>query len=265
MTSQSKIYIANAFTKGAFTGNPAAYIPLQEWPSDKVLQALAQQNNLSETAFTVPHDQEDFEIRWFTPTTEVTLCGHATLACAFIQFEILHIDSTVISFASRSGRLTVTMKDHLYELNFPSDQIALNENIMIEYGSIFGTTPAEVYKGRDDLLLIYDSPQVIREMRPDFNAMHKIKMRGVIVSAADDGDYDFVSRAFYPQSGIDEDPATGSAHTTLTPYWSQRLGKSYLRGHQCSARGGYFSCHHLGDRTLISGSCDLYLTGAIRY
>ena len=264
MNSQNlKIFIVNAFTNGSFSGNPAAYIPLHEWLPDATLQALAEQNNLSETVFTVPEKKSgDYQIRWFTPAIEVRLCGHATLACAHILFELLNHDGNMIKFSSKSGPISVAQSGSMLTLDFPSDKIEPLRTDL-DFEAMLGTNPVEAYRGNDDLLLIYDRSEDVLNMHPDFEKLAQIDSRGVIVSARAQEQYDFISRAFYPAAGINEDPATGSAHTTLVPYWAQRMDKNSLISKQCSNRGGYFNCTYLGERTQISGKCETYLTGEI--
>jgi len=258
-----KIFVANAFTSGSFSGNPAAYIPLTEWLPDATLQALAEQNNLSETVFTVREKKGDnYHIRWFTPTVEVKLCGHATLACAYVLFnEYGHLGS-VVNFNSKSGPISVSKSDSLLTLDFPTDQIEKFE-INLDYKGMLGADPIETYRGKDDLLLIYERADDVINMKPNFIKLAEVKTRGIIVTAPGPNPYDFISRGFFPASGINEDPATGSAHTTLSPYWAQRLNKNELSAKQWSQRGGYFSCNYMGNRTQISGKCESYLAGEI--
>ena len=221
-----RIFIVNAFTNGSFSGNPAAYIPLTEWLPDHILQALAEQNNLSETVFTVPKDsKEEFHIRWFTPTVEVKLCGHATLACAHILFSLYDQFDDTIKFNSKSGPISVSRSGTLLTLNFPTDLIQVSQS-EIDFKSIFGIKPIEVYEGRDDFLLIFEHADQVLNMCPDFSTLAKINTRGAIVTAPGIEGYDFISRGFFPAAGINEDPATGSAQTTLSPYWAKRLNKN---------------------------------------
>jgi PhzF family phenazine biosynthesis protein len=256
-----KIYQADAFTNKLFSGNPAAVCPLNEWIDDDIMQKIAMENNLAETAFYVKKE-DIYELRWFTPTMEVDLCGHATLASAFVLFNYENHMSGIIQFFShRSGNLTVTKKDNLLTLNFPSDQIEPIE-ITHEVLACFDLSPKEAYIGKSDLLLIYNCEKEILNLQPEMEKIRKIDVRGIIVSSKGDTT-DFVSRFFAPQSGVDEDPVTGSAHTTLTPYWSKKLGKKNLSARQLSKRGGELHCMLLNDRVEISGECKLYLTGEI--
>lgn len=256
------IYQIDAFAKGPFSGNPAAVVPLDKWLSDEILQKIAEENNLSETAFFVKTD-DNYHIRWFTPLVEVNLCGHATLASAHVIFTHLGFEKDNLEFESRSGQLSVTKSEDTYALNFPTDKyVSIQPNEKVS--AALGTPPIEWYRGRDDHMLIFESEDQIREMKPDFGSLAKLGGRGFLVTAHGNGEFDFVSRGFFPQTGVDEDPATGSAHTTLTPYWSNRLNKKEMTACQLSARKGYFHCIDLGERTQISGKCLDYLIGTIR-
>ena len=256
-----KIYQIDAFTDKVFSGNPAAVCPLDHWLSDDILQKIAMENNLAETAFYVKQDGQ-YQIRWFTPTVEVDLCGHATLATAFVLFNYEnHKENCIHFYSPRSGTLTVTKKDKLLTLNFPTDifkQVELSDEVT----SSFNIIPKLAFKGKTDYLLVFDNEDEIREIIPAFDKISKLKVRGVIVTAKGDK-VDFVSRFFAPQSGINEDPVTGSAHTTLTPFWAKHLGKNELTAIQLSARKGYLQCNYLKDRVEISGQGKLYLIGEI--
>ncbi len=256
------IYQIDAFTNRVFSGNPAAVCILENWLDDITMQQIAAENNLAETAFLVKKG-DGYEIRWFTPSIEVALCGHATLASAFVLFHYYDITAKKIPFYSlQSGVLFVQKEENdLLTLDFPADPIAevqpldsLNEAI--------GKAPVQTFKGKTDYLLIYESQQDIEEINPNFHLLGKANVRGVIVSAKGTT-VDFVSRFFAPGSGIDEDPVTGSAHTTLTPYWSQQLGKTKLSARQLSQRGGDLFCEDLGERIKISGKAVPYLIGEI--
>jgi PhzF family phenazine biosynthesis protein len=258
---KQKIYQVDAFTDKVFSGNPAAVCPLNEWLSDAVLQNIAMENNLAETAF-YKKKNDLYEIRWFTPTVEVDLCGHATLAAAFVLFNLEgHSGDTIIFNSPRSGRLTVTRKGDLLTLDFPTDQF---ERIELFPGLIagFNIQPVEALKGKTDYVLVFENEEQIRTMIPNFEKIARVGGRGIIITAAGK-DVDFVSRFFAPQSGINEDPVTGSAHTTLTPYWSRKLNKKELSAIQLSERKGYLQCKDLGERTEISGQAKLYLSGEI--
>lgn len=254
------IYQVDAFSKKIFGGNPAAVCPLKIWLPTDTMQKIALENNLSETAFIVP-DQSGYHIRWFTPAIEVDLCGHATLATAHALFEEIGHEGNEIIFQSKSGPLKVTKTGDLYTMNFPTDEIQ-KVDPPIELAAGLDAEPLEVYRGKDDYLAIFDSQATIENFTPDFAKLAKIKARGIIVSA-EGTQVDFVSRGFFPAAGIDEDPVTGSAHTTLTPYWSKRLGKNNFVARQLSARGGELICDYLGDRVNISGHAVTYLKGTI--
>ena len=256
-----KLYQIDAFTNKLFTGNPAAVCPLPQWLPDDLLQKIAMENNLAETAFYV-RQGDHYEIRWFTPKVEVDLCGHATLAAAFVLFNREGHSGDAISFYSpRSGQLNVSRSSDMLTLDFPVDvfhKIPVSGDII----SCFDKQPLEAYKGKTDYMLVYEREADIREIRPQFQAIAVLEARGVIITAKGD-DVDFVSRFFAPQSGIDEDPVTGSAHTTLTPYWSEKLNKTAMSAIQLSERKGYLQCKFLEDRVAISGQAKLYLAGEI--
>lgn len=255
------IYQIDAFCKKAFTGNPAAIIPLENWLDDRVLQQIAEENNLAETAYIIQKDI-GYHIRWFTPTVEVDLCGHATLGAAWVIYNILgHAQETII-FYSKSGELSVRKLDNKLQLDFPADKLTAIA-MPSELPQALGAEVLGCYKGKSDYLVVLSSEAVISALNPDISLLKRLGGRGVIVTAKGDKDYDFVSRGFFPQSGIDEDPATGSAHTTLTPYWYSQLGQSVFKAKQLSARGGYFDCIYKQDRILISGQCHLFLKGQI--
>lgn len=257
-----KIYQVDAFTNQIFGGNSAAVCPLEQWLSDDIMQKIAMENNLAETAFYVKKG-EQYEIRWFTPAIEVDLCGHATLATAFILFNYEEYLGDTIHFHSpRSGSLTVTRNGDLLIMNFPSDvfeSIELTDDLTAG----FNIKPSLAFKGKTDYLLIYDTEDEIKHLSPNLEMISKLGGRGVIVSAKGDK-VDFVSRFFAPQSGINEDPVTGSAHTTLTPFWAEVLDKKELTAVQLSERIGYLNCKYLNDRVEISGRCKLYMSGVIQ-
>lgn len=256
-----KYYQVDAFTNEVFQGNPAAVCILNKWLDDALMQNIAQENNLSETAFVVKN-QDKYEIRWFTPEVEVDLCGHATLASAYVIFNYIEKENDNINFYShRSGDLYITQKEDLISMDFPSDPIIEVENNFV-LNQALDRAPQKTYKGKSDYLLVFNSQEDIENMTPDFSALQKIDARGVIVTAPGKSN-DFVSRFFGPKVGIDEDPVTGSAHTSLTPYWSQRLNKLNLSAQQLSERGGELNCEYLGDRVKISGKAKLYMTGEI--
>ena len=263
------IYQVDAFAKDVFTGNPAAVVPLQEWLTDDLLQSIAMENNLAETVFYVPSG-DHFGIRWFTPTVEVDLCGHATLAAAHVLFEQENHPAKELVFQSpRSGRLTVRRNDDLLSLNFPADSFHPVE-ITALLRSCTNAVPLEAYKGKTDYMLVYGSRAEVLDAVPNLEKIAQLEARGLIITAPGKN-CDFVSRFFAPQSGINEDPVTGSAHTTLVPYWRQVLGKDELSAMQLSARRGWLSCRWLGgtgtptnaDRVEISGRAVLFMKGEI--
>jgi PhzF family phenazine biosynthesis protein len=254
-------YQVDAFTWGPFTGNPAAVCVLTAWLSDDMMQKIAMENNLAETAFIVPQENE-WLIRWFTPVTEVDLCGHATLASSYVVMNILQPDRRVVVFRSmKMGDLIVRKNGELLELDFPTDELKKCSLPPVIRDSL-GVEPAESYIGRSDYLIVLKSEAEVMNVKPDFRRLASADGRGVIVTAAGTV-VDFVSRFFAPQAGIDEDPVTGSAHTSLTPFWSARLGKTTLKARQLSARGGHLICTQKGDRTLVSGRATLFLKGEV--
>ncbi|GAB3537276.1 PhzF family phenazine biosynthesis protein [Pontibacter brevis] len=259
--SKIKMYQVDAFTDKVFHGNPAAVCVLHEWLEDKTMQQIAAENNLAETAFVVPQGS-DYALRWFTPTVEVDLCGHATLAAAYVLFHFYDHPSGTINFHSRrSGLLTVDREGEELTLDFPADvyqQVEAPQAL----ASALGNAPAEAYKGKTDYLLLYQTQKEIENLKPDLRELASVEARGVIVTAPGD-DVDFVSRFFAPQVGVDEDPVTGSAHTTLSPFWSQKLNKKVLRARQLSARQGDLKCEFMGNRVRITGKAVAYLSGEI--
>lgn len=255
------IFHVDAFTVSSFTGNPAGVCLLDRWLPDEIMQKIGMENNISETAFLV-RNGNDFNIRWFTPTTEVDLCGHATLASAFVIMNLVEPGREMVIFHSmKLGDLTVRKSGALLELDFPTDNLEKCDLPEIIRESL-GGAPVECYKGRSDYLILYKSEKEIVSLNPDFRLLSQADGRGTIVTAPG-VDSDFVSRFFVPQAGIDEDPVTGSAHTTLAPFWAPRLGKNVMDARQLSARGGKLRCTLNGDRTLIAGNAELYLKGEI--
>lgn len=254
------IYQVDAFTKEVFKGNPAAICPLENWLETELMQKIALENNLSETAFFVKKD-DVYEIRWFTPTYEIDLCGHATLASAFVIFEILKLETDKIKFHShKSGELLVEKNGDRLTLDFPSRPVSPVE---IPEGLIeaIGKEPKEVLKARD-YFLVYETEQDVLDIKPDFTKLLKIDAHGFIVTAKGDNS-DFVSRFFAPEVGVFEDPVTGSAHCNLIPFWAERLGKNEMFARQISARGGELFCELKGNRVKIGGNAVLYLKGEI--
>ena len=254
------VYIADAFTDKLFGGNPAEVCPLEDWLPEKTMQSLAAENNLSETAFIIEED-DHYRIRWFTPATEVKLCGHATLASAHIFYTELGHSKPEIWFESLSGMLKVAYKDvNTYTLDFPANPPEPVTEIPDSMFEGLGIESAPVFKTSFDYMVVLPSQQIIESLKPDFSNLAKIKARGVVVTAKGN-DADFVSRCFYPQSGINEDPVTGSAHTILVPYWAKELGKTELKAIQLSKRRGYLECELRNDRVLMSGNAVTYLKG----
>lgn len=258
------IYQVDAFSNEVFSGNPAAVCPLDQWPADNLLQQIAMENNLSETAFFVKNGN-GFNLRWFTPQTEVDLCGHATLATAHVVFEHLEYAEKAISFFTKSGELTVEKEpDGRYAMNFPAKNLEKEAPPLDLYHGLGGEIADEVYRA-DDFMLVLDKEEKVRNLKPDFNLLATVDARGIIVTAPGEN-VDFVSRFFAPAVGVNEDPVTGSAHTMLIPYWSRRLNKSELKARQISKRGGELMCRALdGGRVEISGSACTFLTGKIRF
>lgn len=253
------LYQIDAFAGRLFAGNPAAVCPLEEWLSDEVMQAIGAENNLSETAFLV-RSGEGYDLRWFTPEVEVDLCGHATLASAFVVFQYLEPERSEVRFQTRSGQLVVRREDDLLVMDFPSREparCAMNPAL----AEALGAAPVELWESRDYMAL-YETEEQVRGLRPNMNALARVGHFAVIVTAPG-READFVSRFFAPAGGIAEDPVTGSAHCTLVPYWARRLGKTRLHARQVSARGGELCCEHRGERVTIAGRAVRYLEGAI--
>ena len=255
-----KIYQADAFASELFKGNPAAVVPLTEWLPDQIMQQIAAENNFSETAFFIP-EGDHFHIRWFTPKAEVNLCGHATLATAHILFNELNFAGTHIDFNSLSGMLTVGKVEDLLQLDFPADFVQPVDSNPV-FAEAFGIQALATFKGRTDYLLLFDSEETIRNLNPNFHLLKQTDARGIIVTAKGQ-EVDFVSRFFAPVVGVNEDPVTGSAHTTLIPFWAKRLNKTELTALQLSERGGQLWCKLDGERVLISGKAVTYLRGEI--
>ncbi|HEV2335485.1 MAG TPA: PhzF family phenazine biosynthesis protein [Stellaceae bacterium] len=255
------LYQIDAFAERPFTGNPAAVCPLDAWLSDDVMQTIAAENNLSETAFFVP-EGEFYRLRWFTPTTEVDLCGHATLASAYVVFRWLSPERTSVTFqTNQAGPLRVARDGDLLALDFPARPpapCAMSEALVAG----LGRRPAALLAARD-YLAVFDRADDVLGLAPDFAALVALDRFAVIVTAPGTGGVDFVSRFFAPARGVDEDPVTGSAHCTLIPYWAQRLGKNRLEARQLSRRGGALSCALNGDRVTIAGRASPYLEGTI--
>jgi PhzF family phenazine biosynthesis protein len=257
------IYQVDAFTKRRFGGNPAAVVPLQRWLGDALMQAIAGENNLSETAFFVPHG-EAFRLRWFTPSREVKLCGHATLASAFVLFNELEPDRRAVCFETLSGPLRVTMQEELLAMDFPAAvlrPVAAPPAALLEG---LGLQPREVLtvESEDNFVAVLDDEAQVRAVRPDFRALESLHPAGVAVTARGE-DSDCASRYFAPSYGVPEDPATGSIHCALAPYWSRRLGKARIVAHQVSSRGAELDCEARGERVVLRGRAVKYLSGWI--
>ena len=260
---QLTIYQVDAFSEKVFGGNPAAVVPLENWLSDDILQKMALENNLSETAYFIPNGDQ-FDLRWFTPGCEVNLCGHATLATAHVLFKHLDYSKEVITFLTKSGELIVKRYENGYLMDFPSDHLE-QVDVIDEVEKAIGIKPKETYKGRDDFMAILDNQQQIEELNPDFFTLGKLlPSRGLIVTAPGN-EVDFVSRGFFPNSGINEDPVTGSAHTTMTPYWAKKLGKNILSAIQLSQRQGKLTCIYKENRVELIGQAVTFLKGTVEF
>ena len=257
------MYQVDAFTDKLFSGNPAAVCILEKWIADDLMQRIGNENNLAETAFVVPRDK-DFEIRWFTPTIEVDLCGHATLAAAFVIFNIHKYPNSEIRFhSSKSGLLSVSQDHGTLYLNFPTDTLDLvAEGLMNTIEKCIGVKPIELFKGKTDYIAILESEEQLNHIQVDLSEIAKLNARGLIVTSKGKTT-DFVSRFFAPQSGVNEDPVTGSAHTSLVPIWSKKLGRKKLTARQLSKRGGTLFCEFKNERCLIGGKAKLFMAGEI--
>ena len=255
-------FLADAFAEGTFRGNPAAVCPLSGWPDDALLQDMAAEHNQSETAFYVPFG-DGYELRWFTPAMEVDLCGHATLAAAYVLW--LTEDISPVRFYTKSGVLTVRRDGARFVLDFPARPAApipMDDALALA----LGRRPKALYRSERDVLVLYDAEQEVAALRPDFRALYNItgepRLTGYIATAPGT-DCHFVSRFFAPNAGIDEDPVTGSAHSVLVPFWAERLGESELTARQLSRRGGVLHCRDRGARVDIGGNVWLYARGEI--
>jgi PhzF family phenazine biosynthesis protein len=253
------LYQIDAFTSKPFKGNPAAVIPLETWLPDDAMQSIAEENNLSETTFFVP-TKSGFHIRWFTPITEVDLCGHATLAAAYVLFNFLGYDKGTIAFDSKSGMLTVIQNKDWLVMDFPA-QPPIHCDLPDDIIKAFGKKPIECLRS-EDYIVVFETESDISSVNPDMDYLKKLDLRGVIITSKSQ-QYDFVSRFFAPKYGIEEDPVTGSSHTQLIPYWAKKLGKTKLTVKQVSRRGGELICELQNDRVLISGKAVKYLEGRI--
>ena len=253
------IFQIDAFTSERFAGNPAAVMVLPKFPNDATMQAISAENNLAETAFLVLQSEE-YHLRWFTPTVEVPLCGHATLASAAVVMERLEPSLDKVVFQTASGPLPVIRSQNAYVMNFPSRP---SERVSLPSGLVeaLGVVPVEVFSNQFNYLAVLDDPRKVRLLAPDFAAIANLDRPGVIVTSAGDGRYDFISRYFAPAKGIPEDPVTGAAHCMLVPYWADKLNKTTFHSYQASRRGGEIYCRLLGDRVTLEGRCVFYLEG----
>ena len=256
------IYQIDAFTNKLFGGNPAAVVPLDSWIDDALMQQIAMENNLAETVFFVP-EKKGFHIRWFTPELEIDLCGHATLASAYVLYHFLGYTESSILFYSKSGELQVRKKDSLLQLNFPSRMPVLITEYPNELLKGLGiSNPVAVYKSRDYVVELQNEKE-LKQVRPDFSPLNKIDVIGIVITAPG-SDCDFVSRFFAPNCGIPEDPVTGSSHSSLIPFWAEKLNKPELHARQLSQRQGELWCELLeNDRVLIAGEAVFYMKGEI--
>jgi len=262
MTAQRRAlpaYQIDAFASRAFQGNPAAVVPLEAWLSDSAMQAIAMENNLSETAFFVS-EGEGFRLRWFTPGAEVDLCGHATLATAHLLFDVLGYERDQIAFETRSGRLTVVRQGDGYAMDFPASSLRPHQR-SLDLNEALGAAPVELWDGTY-AMAVFKSAEEIIALKPNYEALSNLNWWGVIATAPGE-DCDFVSRFFAPAKSIPEDPVTGSAHCLTAPYWAEKLGKTSLKARQLSKRGGEVGCKVLGDRVELSGKAVLFLEGTI--
>ena len=256
------IYQVDAFASRRFSGNPAAVMLLPEYPIDSLLQAVAAENNLAETAFLVGANGE-YQLRWFTPIVEVPLCGHATLASAAVVMEKLEPQRRTVTFHTKSGNIKVNRTQDTYVMDFPA-RFSEPMPIVNDLVTALGVVPVEVYANQFNYMALLQSAQQVRNLEPDFVAIAKLAVTGrsgVIVTAVGDNGYDFVSRYFAPGKGIPEDPVTGAAHCMLTPFWATRLDKTTFHAYQASARGGEVTCRLNDDRVELEGKCVFYLQG----
>jgi len=254
-----KIYQVDAFAERTFEGNPAAVCPLKEWISDDILQKIAEENNLSETAFFVTKEK-GFSLRWFTPEAEVDLCGHATLAAAHVLFRHIGYSEDTIEFYTKSGVLEVAKSGYGYSMSFPSSIIEPFKapSDLVEG---LGIAPTETYSAFD-YIVVLDSEAEVMSLTPDFSRLKNLDLRGVVVTAPGDN-VDFVSRCFFPKLRVDEDPVTGSAHCEIAPYWAKTLNKNKLIGKQMSKRTGVVQCEVIGDRVILIGKAMDYMSGLL--
>lgn len=260
---RARIFQIDAFTTRRFAGNPAAVVLLASFPEDSAMQAIAGENNLAETAFLVP-DGSNYRLRWFTPLTEVPLCGHATLASAAVVMERLEPQRASTIFHSASGPLTVTRTGATYVMDFParpSERVAAPPDL----AAALGVAPVEVLANAFNYMARLENAHTVRALAPDMALISRMDRSGLIVTAPGDEGHDFVSRYFAPAKGVPEDPVTGAAHCMLAPYWAESLGKTEFRAYQASRRGGEIVCRVIGDRVELEGACVFYLEGEVEY
>lgn len=261
---KQELYIVDAFADRAFCGNPAAVCLLDAECESSWMQAVAAEMNLSETAFLLPLGSAEWSLRWFTPTTEVDLCGHATLAAAHVLWHEIGHEGDQLGFRTRSGQLVASREGEGIGLDFPADP-ASNVPLTDDVAAALGSEPVALYRGREDLMAVFSRAEEIRRLEPDMQRLALLDARGIIVTAeSDQGGYDFISRFFAPAAGIPEDPVTGSAHTTLGPYWGERLGRSTLTGYQASRRGGVVELRLMSHRVKLLGTATTTLKGVFR-
>jgi PhzF family phenazine biosynthesis protein len=257
------IYQIDAFTDQVFSGNPAAVCPLESWFDDQTLQAIAAENNLSETAFFMPVEggaEGQFKLRWFTPKIEVDLCGHATLATSYVIFNRLYPKLDEISFETESGQLKVSREGDLFVLDFPA-RVPSPAPLPVGFVDAIGAEPSQFLKAAKNMA-VFESADTVLGIKPDFDYIAGLDGDGLIITAPG-GDCDFVSRYFAPHAGIDEDPVTGSAHCTSVPYWAVRLGQNKLHARQVSQRGGELFCELSGERVRMAGRGSFYMEGTL--
>ena len=254
------LFQVDAFTNSLFKGNPAAVVPLKKWISEDLMQSIAEENNLSETVFFVENNKQ-FDIRWFTPTCEIDLCGHATLAAAHIIYSELNFDEKIIEFNSKSGVLSVEKKKNWYTLNFPAEEIEEVESPKILKKAL-NVPVLKAFKGKWKLLVLLENETTVQKLTPNFSLLSELESPGIIVTSKGNS-VDFVSRFFAPKIGINEDPVTGSAHTLLIPFWAKILNKTTLEAMQLSKRTGFLNCEYLNDRVEMSGQAITFLKGQL--
>jgi len=256
------IFQVDAFTSRRFAGNPAAVVLLEEFVDDTLMQAVAAENNLSETAFVAPGDGGEFRLRWFTPIVEVPLCGHATLAAAAVMLDHVGATRDGVVFHTASGRLSVHREDGGYRMDLPARTVT-GVPTPAALSAALGTIPIECAVDGGNYLALLATADDVASLGPDLDAVARLDRTGVIVTAPDGGAHDFVSRYFAPAKGISEDPVTGGAHCALVPFWAAKTGRTSFLARQVSARGGELACRLVGDRVLLRGSCALYMDGHI--